>query len=187
MDGLKLTPNAARCGRLSFVHLRVNAVSLRQIVIASRPLLFLSDVCPAFYWHNHQSQHIQRCWKGSDHQQFRLHQEYKTKVILIMHCGYSHDPLQLSMIYLLLSSVLRMIRDHLEPTATLALDKMSPQKLRDGLTTKTADRCVGSTAPRVMENQQYRTPLLNTMIRKADLSDTSSFSEAQVIEVSSVA
>jgi len=80
-----------------------------------------------------------------------------------------------------------MIQDHLEPTATRALDNVSSQNLRDGLTMKAADRCVGSAAPRVMENQQYRTPSLNTMIRKADSSETSSFSEMQAIEVSSVA
>ena len=100
---------------------------------------------------------------------------------------YSHDPLQLSMKYLLPSTALRIIRDHLEPTATRALDKMSSQNLPIGLTTTPANRFVGSAAPPVMENRLYRTPLLNTMIKNAGSLETSSFSEAQVIEVSSVA
>ena len=99
---------------------------------------------------------------------------------------YSNDPLQLSMKYLLPSTVLHMIRDHREPTATRALEGMSSQNLRDGLTktAAVADRFVGSVALRVMENQQYRTPSLNTMSRKADSSEASSFQEAQGIEAS---
>ena len=49
-----------------------------------------------------------------------------------------------------------MIRDHLKPNATRALDAMSSKNLRDGLTAAVANRCVGSAAPQVMENQQYR-------------------------------
>ena len=101
--------------------------------------------------------------------------------------SYSYDPLQLSMKYLLPSSVLHMIQDNLEPTATRGLDKMSSKNLRDGLTTAAANRYVGSAAPRVMENRQYRMPSLNTMIGNTDSSETSSFSEAQAIEASSVA
>jgi len=48
---------------------------------------------------------------------------------------------------------------------------MSSQNSRNGLTTKAANRCVGSAAPRVMENQQYRTPSLNPTIIKADSSE----------------
>ena len=81
------------------------------------------------------------------------------------HARYSHDSLQLSMKYLLPSSVLHISRDHLEPTATRALEEVSSKNLRDGLATAAADRFVGSAAPRVMENQPYHTPSLNTMIR----------------------
>ena len=100
---------------------------------------------------------------------------------------YPHNPLQLSTKYLLPPSVLHMIQDNLEPTATRGLDKMSSKNLRDGLTTAAANRYVGSAVPRVMENRQYRMPSLNTMIGNTDSSETSSFSEAQVIEASSVA
>ena len=99
----------------------------------------------------------------------------------------SHDPLQLSTKYLLPPSVLHMIQDNPEPTATRGLDEMSSKNLRDGLTTAAANRYVGSAAPRVMENRQYRTPSLNNVIGNTDSSETSSFSEAQAIEASSVA
>ena len=88
--------------------------------------------------------------------------------------------------YFLLSSVLHIIRDYLEPTVTREQDKMSSHTLQDGQTTSAANGFVGSAARRVMENQQYRTPSLNAMIGEADSSETSSFSEAQGIEVSSV-
>jgi hypothetical protein len=61
---------------------------------------------------------------------------------------------------------------------------MLSQNLRDGLTTVAANRFAGSVALRVMENRQYRTPSLNAMIRREDLSETSSFSAATAIEVS---
>ena len=83
--------------------------------------------------------------------------------------------------YLLPSLVLHMIQDPLEPTATRALDKMSLKNLRDGPTTAAANRYVGSAAPRVMENRQYHTPSLNTMIGNAGSSETFSFSEGKAI------
>ena len=49
--------------------------------------------------------------------------------------------------------------------------------------TTAAHRFVGSVAPLVMENRQYRMPSLNAMIRQGDLSGTSSFSAAMAIEV----
>ena len=88
--------------------------------------------------------------------------------------------------YFLLSSVLHIIRDYLEPTVTRAQDKMSSHTLQHGQTTLANSRFVGSAARQVMENQQYRTPSLNAMISKVDSSEISSFSEAQAIEISSI-